>query len=57
MLTARPVAGTPTPSDESSEVRWFAPGAAAMLPMDRSMRLRIEHTLLRLAGHEKPHLG
>jgi 8-oxo-dGTP pyrophosphatase MutT (NUDIX family) len=57
VLTARPIGGTLTPSSESREVRWFAPGVAEMLPMDRSMRLRIEHTLLHLDGHEKPHLG
>ena len=38
VFAARPVGGTPTPSDESREVRWVAPAAIATLPMDRSMR-------------------
>jgi ADP-ribose pyrophosphatase YjhB (NUDIX family) len=43
VFVARPVAGSPTPSDESSEVRWIElePGAIASLPMHRSMRARI----------------
>ena len=54
VVTARPVGGTPTPSTESREVRWFAPGAVGLLPMDRSMRLRLEHYLTRQGT---PHLG
>jgi ADP-ribose pyrophosphatase YjhB (NUDIX family) len=54
VFTARPLDGEPKPSDESYEVRWVAPGAIPSLPMDRSMRMRIEHFL---AGNEKPHLG
>jgi ADP-ribose pyrophosphatase YjhB (NUDIX family) len=54
VLTARPLTGEPTPSDESREVRWTAPGEIGSLRMDRSMRTRIEH---HLAGGEKPHLG
>ncbi|WP_432974541.1 NUDIX hydrolase [Dactylosporangium sp. CA-233914] len=54
VYTARPLGGTPTPSDESREVVWIAPDAIDGLTMHRSMRLRIEHYLTR-AG--KPHLG
>jgi ADP-ribose pyrophosphatase YjhB (NUDIX family) len=54
VLTARPLTGEPTPSYESREVRWTAPGEIGSLRMDRSMRMRIEH---HLAGGEKPHLG
>src|SRR5215475_131615 len=35
VFTARPVGGEPTPSDESREVRWFAPEAIGSLTMDR----------------------
>lgn len=45
VLTARPGGGTPTPSAESTEVRWLQPGDIAALPMDRSMRLRVDHFL------------
>lgn len=45
VFTARPVGGTPTPSDESTEVRWVPPAEIASLPMDRSMRIRVEHYL------------
>jgi 8-oxo-dGTP pyrophosphatase MutT (NUDIX family) len=54
VFTARPLAGEPTPSDESHQVRWVAPDEIPSLEMDRSMRMRIEHYL---AGNEKPHLG
>jgi ADP-ribose pyrophosphatase YjhB (NUDIX family) len=54
VFTARPLAGEPTPSDESREVHWVAPNAIPALQMDRSMRMRIEYYL---AGNEKPHLG
>ena len=43
VFTARPLSGTPTPSDESREVHWIAPGDLATLTMDRSMRIRIDH--------------
>jgi 8-oxo-dGTP pyrophosphatase MutT (NUDIX family) len=42
VLTARPVAGQPTPSDESSEVRWVLPGGLGGYAMDRSMRKRVD---------------
>ena len=45
VLTARPVAGQPTPSDESAEVRWAHPSAADGLTMDRSMRIRLRDYL------------
>jgi ADP-ribose pyrophosphatase YjhB (NUDIX family) len=45
VFTARPVGGTPTPSDESTEVRWVAPAEIGALPMDRSMRTRIDQYL------------
>jgi ADP-ribose pyrophosphatase YjhB (NUDIX family) len=54
VFTARQVGGEPTPSDESREVYWIAPDTAGELPMDRSMRMRIDHYL---SGSEKPHLG
>jgi ADP-ribose pyrophosphatase YjhB (NUDIX family) len=54
VFTARPLAGSPTPSDESGEVRWVARDAVGSLQMDRSMRLRIEQYL---AGSGTPYLG
>jgi 8-oxo-dGTP pyrophosphatase MutT (NUDIX family) len=41
VLTARPLRGRPTPSSESSEVRWVSPAAVGGYTMDRSMRIRI----------------
>ena len=54
VFTARPLAGTPTPSSESRDVVWVEPGAVAGLTMDRSMRTRIGHYLDRRPA---PHLG
>jgi ADP-ribose pyrophosphatase YjhB (NUDIX family) len=51
VLTARPVGGEPTPSDESTEVRWVTPSDAQTLTMDRSMRLRINDYL---SGNASP---
>ncbi|GAA4620448.1 NUDIX domain-containing protein [Actinoallomurus vinaceus] len=45
VLTGRPVGGQPTPSDESSEVRWVAPDDLSDYTMDRSMRRRLERFL------------
>ncbi|MET8336972.1 NUDIX hydrolase [Streptosporangium canum] len=45
VLTSRAVAGEPTPSDESREVRWVPRDEIDSLAMDRSMRLRIRHYL------------
>jgi ADP-ribose pyrophosphatase YjhB (NUDIX family) len=47
VLTARPVAGQPTPSAESREVRWVQPADLAAYPMDRAMRRRIDDYLSR----------
>lgn len=54
VFVAKPLSGEPTPSDESREVHWVAPDAVGSLPMDPSMRLRIEHYL---GGQAEPHLG
>ncbi|MFG1865659.1 NUDIX hydrolase [Microbispora bryophytorum] len=54
VLTARAVRGEPTPSSESTEVRWVPRGEVATLPMDRSMALRIGHYL---TGTALPHIG
>lgn len=54
VLTARPISGEPTPSDESSEVHWVAPDAIPQLTMDRSMRMRIDYYL---GSDGTPHLG
>ncbi|RAY16734.1 NUDIX hydrolase [Actinomadura craniellae] len=45
VLTARPVGGRLTTSDESRRVCWMAPADVETLSMDRSMRLRIGHYL------------
>ena len=50
LLTARPIGGTPTPSDETTEVRWVKPSEITGYNMDRSMRMRIEHYLDRRAA-------
>lgn len=54
LLTARATGGAPTPSDESSEVRWVTRADLDGYAMDRSMRLRIGHYLEGRAG---PYLG
>jgi 8-oxo-dGTP pyrophosphatase MutT (NUDIX family) len=54
VFTARPVSGVPTTSSETREVEWIAREAVEALPMDRSMRLRIEHYL---SGRRAPYLG
>jgi mutator protein MutT len=45
VLTARPVSGQPTPSSESSEVRWVSATGIGEYMMDRAMRRRIERYL------------
>jgi ADP-ribose pyrophosphatase YjhB (NUDIX family) len=45
VLTARPLSGQPTPSSESSEVRWVPVSTVLEYTMDRSMRLRINDYL------------
>ena len=47
VLTARPLAGRPTPSSESSEVHWVAVSEVHGYTMDRSMRIRINDFLAR----------
>jgi 8-oxo-dGTP pyrophosphatase MutT (NUDIX family) len=47
VLTASPLSGRPTPSSESSEVRWVPPAEMPAYTMDRSMRLRIDDYLNR----------
>jgi 8-oxo-dGTP pyrophosphatase MutT (NUDIX family) len=55
VLTAVPVGGQPTPSDESCEVRWVPREDLGGYQADRSMRLRLEHYL---AGRDGlPYLG
>lgn len=54
VFTARPVSGTPTTSNESTEVRWVPPGEIGALTMDRSMRMRLDHYF---ASPQTPHLG
>ncbi len=54
VLTGRATGGQPTPSSETSEVRWAAPGDLESYEMDRSMRLRVQH----YAEHrDQPHIG
>ena len=54
VLTGRATGGQPTPSSETSEVRWAAPGDLESYEMDRSMRLRVRH----YAEHrDQPHIG
>jgi ADP-ribose pyrophosphatase YjhB (NUDIX family) len=47
VLTARPLGGQPTPSSESSAVRWIPPSDLPGCTMDRSMRIRINDFLSR----------
>jgi 8-oxo-dGTP pyrophosphatase MutT (NUDIX family) len=54
LLTGTAVGGEPTPSSESSEVRWVPREELGGYQMDRSMRLRIGHWL---AGDGLPYLG
>jgi ADP-ribose pyrophosphatase YjhB (NUDIX family) len=51
----RRIGGTPTVSAESSQVSWFARGDLAELPINPSMRLRIDHGYDRTA--EAPYVG
>jgi len=55
LLTAVVIGGQPTPSSESSEVRWIPREELTGYQMDRSMRLRLGHYL---AGRsDSPYLG
>jgi hypothetical protein len=47
VLTARPLAGQPTPSSESSDVRWVPASEVLGYTMDRSMWIRISDFLAR----------
>jgi hypothetical protein len=50
VLTARALSGQPTPSSESSEVRWVPASEVPGYTMDRSMRIRVNDFLT----HGKP---
>jgi 8-oxo-dGTP pyrophosphatase MutT (NUDIX family) len=50
VLTAHPLGGQLTPSDESREVRWVPSAEAQGYSMDRAMRVRIGHYLERRAS-------
>lgn len=54
VLTARATGGEPTPSSESSEVRWVDPDDVREYTMDRSMRLRLDHYL---SEAERPYMN
>jgi 8-oxo-dGTP pyrophosphatase MutT (NUDIX family) len=47
VLTASPLAGQPTPSSESSDVRWVPAPEVLGYTMDRSMRIRVSDFLAR----------
>ena len=47
VLTARALSGQPTPSSESSEIRWVPASEIPGYTMDRSMRIRINDYLAR----------
>jgi ADP-ribose pyrophosphatase YjhB (NUDIX family) len=54
VLTARATGGQPTPSSETSEVRWAALATLEIYRMDQSMRLRVRH----YAEHrDQPYIG
>ncbi|MFF0628957.1 NUDIX hydrolase [Streptomyces sp. NPDC004296] len=53
-FTARIVGGTLTISDESTEIRFVAPGELGTLAMHHTQRLRIQHYLERRSA---PYLG
>jgi ADP-ribose pyrophosphatase YjhB (NUDIX family) len=55
LLTGIPTGGRPTPSSESSEVRWVPRDELAEFQVDRSMRLRLQHYLAGRGG--SPYLG
>ena len=54
VFSARPTGGAPTTSEETTEVRWTSPTEIDSLPMDRSMRLRLDHFL---TAPQDVHLG
>jgi ADP-ribose pyrophosphatase YjhB (NUDIX family) len=54
VFAARAVGGQPTPSSESSEVRWVSQGELAELTMHPSMRQRVAHYL---EDRDSPYIG
>jgi ADP-ribose pyrophosphatase YjhB (NUDIX family) len=54
VLTARATGGQPTPSSESSEVRWIAVADLDSYQMDSSMRLRVRHFT---EHRDQPYIG
>ncbi len=54
VLAARATGGQPTPSSETSEVRWVPLGEAGTFQMDSSMRLRVQHYAER---RDQPYIG
>ncbi|SDT63390.1 NUDIX hydrolase [Jiangella sp. DSM 45060] len=54
VFRALAVEGEPTPSSESSEVRWVAADDLHRFAMHPSMRQRIEHYL---EGRDRPYIG
>jgi ADP-ribose pyrophosphatase YjhB (NUDIX family) len=54
VLTARATGGQPTPSSESSQVRWIAPADLDRYQMDSSMRIRVRHYAER---RDQPYIG
>jgi 8-oxo-dGTP pyrophosphatase MutT (NUDIX family) len=54
VLTARATGGNPTPSSETSDVRWVPLATVGSLQMDPSMRQRVEHVM---EGRDQPYLG
>lgn len=55
VLTAAPVGGHPTPSSESSEVRWVPRDDLESYRMDRSMTVRVQHYLAERSA--TPYIG
>jgi ADP-ribose pyrophosphatase YjhB (NUDIX family) len=54
LLTARAQGGEPTPSDESTDVRWVEKAEVEGYHMDRSMTIRIKRYL---SGASQPYIG
>ncbi|WP_097319149.1 NUDIX domain-containing protein [Paractinoplanes atraurantiacus] len=54
VLSARLIGGAPTTSEETTEVRWTSAREIDSLPMDRSMRLRLDQFF---AAPRDVHLG
>ncbi|GAA0466404.1 putative MutT/NUDIX-like protein [Paractinoplanes deccanensis] len=54
VFVARPVGGALTAGDETTDARWVTAEEIGTLPMDRSMRLRLDHFLTK---PREVHLG